>query len=300
MIEKTNDREDLMKVFLQHKVQMLQEEKTKQHKSLISVENIKTSHKEDRLTINETQNEEVLNNSPERRAPSQQGTSNDAVNSKTDKSNDLFGKSIKTGFSRGVTKLKTITEKDEIKVNSSPKKPGNSRRRDQGDNIAETRKLTFVERNINEGLNNLPSKSINTKKILLESDDEDNINEMKEIEPLMILAHQNVKPTKYIFNTKYIGEKISESDKRFLSPRLPNLFKDLSKKESDINEENFVEDHNHIKDRKSTQKNYIEDHDGQINYSVIHKHLNEHTQRLSTKDHRSQKKRINIIDETKD
>ena len=134
---------------------------------------------------------------------------------------------------------------------------------------------------------------------MLESDDEDNINEMKEIEPLMILAHQNVKPTKYIFNTKYIGEKISENDKRFLSPRLPNLFKHLSKKEFDANEENFAEDNHRIKEGKSTQKNYIEDQDGQINYSVIHKHLNEQTQRLSTKDHRSQKKKINIINETK-
>ena len=124
MIEKTNDREDLMKVFLQHKVQMLQEEKTKQHKSLISVENIKISHKEDRLTVNEAQNEEILNNSPERRVLSQQGTSSDVINPKGDKSNDFFGKSMKTGLSKGITKLKTITEKDEIKVNSSPKKTG--------------------------------------------------------------------------------------------------------------------------------------------------------------------------------
>jgi hypothetical protein len=68
-------------------------------------------------------------------------------------------------------------------------------------------------------------KSANSKKIVLDSDDERDILEIKEIEPLMILTHQNLKPTKYLFNTQNMAEKLNDHDKKFLSSRLPNLFK---------------------------------------------------------------------------
>jgi len=76
-----------------------------------------------------------------------------------------------------------------------------------------------------QGSGYIQKRSYQSKKIIVDSDDEGDIAEVKDIDPLMILAHQNLKPTKYIFNTKYLGEKLSEHDKKFLSHRLPNLFK---------------------------------------------------------------------------
>ena len=41
----------------------------------------------------------------------------------------------------------------------------------------------------------------------------------------MILNHQNMKPTEYIKNSKYMGDRFNDQDRKFLAERLPNLFK---------------------------------------------------------------------------
>lgn len=269
---KNDDREDLMKVFLQQK--KLQEEKSKQLSIPKTLgETRRPSQREDRILGNESPGPEPL--SPEKRRVSLLGRQNDNLMLKLEKSNESAGKSAKA-FSKGVIKLESIAEKDEVRINGGLWKQGQPIKHADESHIR-----TELERGNNRHHSNVINKAPNVKKILIESDDEDNINEMKDIEPLMILAHQNVKPTKYIFNTKYMGEKISESDKKFLAPKLPNLFKEPRGKSPNTNEENNIGESSKIK--KTNTKNPKEENDQILNYSTMNK-FTDQSQRVSMKD----------------
>ncbi len=232
---KNKEKEDIMKAFLQHKVHMLKEEKSRQAASK-NPEASRSPQRDEKHSSNEIQTESNIGTA--RRYSKTFYFQNDLNAAKPEKkSRESLNKLSKTGLSKNVIILESMVEKEETRKGTMTRKGGKKRTLENfSRKHSEFDKSQMHNKNIST-----VSKTTNQKKVLLESDDEDNAYEMKEIEPLMILAHQNVKPIKYIFNQKYMGEKITDSDKRFLNPRLPNLFKDKKAGQTDQAEDNYPE-----------------------------------------------------------
>jgi hypothetical protein len=144
-------------------------------------------------------------------------------------------KSTSSYYQRRIRHLRNITPSSHLSPEALTGNSGKLSRKNNDLPQAKVAELEPLKRKSYSPMRRAQKKNGQLKKIVMEPDEGTDITELKDIDPLLILSHQNIKPTKYILNTKDLGDKLTDHDKKFLAPRLPNLFKkSTAPKESNL------------------------------------------------------------------